>query len=72
MDRMVCCSIRLLSRKLRINCCMAGAGMNKLIINHLDKIFVTNDAATIVKEMDVEHPCAKMIVMAAASQEKEV
>lgn len=28
-------------------------GMNKMVINHLNKIFVTNDAATIVKEMEV-------------------
>lgn len=47
-------------------------GMNKLIINHLDKIFVTNDAATIIREMEIEHPAAKMVVMAAAMQESEV
>jgi T-complex protein 1 subunit theta len=28
-------------------------GMNKIIINHIDKTFITNDAATIVKELDV-------------------
>ena len=27
--------------------------MNKIIVNHLDKIFVTNDAATIVRELEV-------------------
>jgi T-complex protein 1 subunit theta len=40
-------------------------GMNKIIINHLDKIFVTSDASTIAREMDVNHPAAKLIVMAA-------
>lgn len=28
-------------------------GMNKIVINHIDKLFITNDAATIVKELDV-------------------
>lgn len=27
--------------------------MNKMIVNHLDKLFVTNDAATIIKELEV-------------------
>jgi len=29
--------------------------MNKMVINHLDKLFVTNDAATIVNELEVQH-----------------
>lgn len=28
-------------------------GMNKIIINHIEKLFVTNDAATIIKELEV-------------------
>lgn len=47
-------------------------GMNKLIINHIDKVFVTNDAATIMNEMEVQHPAAKMIVLAAKMQEQEI
>lgn len=47
-------------------------GMNKMVINHLEKLFVTNDAATIVKELDVEHPAARMIVMATKMMEQEV
>lgn len=46
-------------------------GMNKMVINHLDKLFVTSDAATITQEVEVNHPAAKMIAMAAAMQEKE-
>ncbi|KAL2577325.1 hypothetical protein AAZV13_16G125700 [Glycine max] len=34
-------------------------GMNKMVINHLDKLFVTNDAGTIVNELEVQHPAAK-------------
>lgn len=45
--------------------------MNKIVINHLDKVFVTSDAATIIKEVDVHHPAAKMISMAAKMQENE-
>jgi len=46
--------------------------MNKMIINHLDKLFVTSDSATIIKEMEVQHPAAKMVVMASDMQEKEI
>nr|AAD34470.1 chaperonin-containing-TCP1 theta subunit [Tetrahymena pyriformis] len=46
-------------------------GMKKMVINHLDKIFVTSDAATIMQEMEVQHPAAKMIVMASKMQENE-
>ncbi|CAH1401906.1 unnamed protein product [Nezara viridula] len=47
-------------------------GMNKIIINHIDKLFVTNDAATIVKELEIEHPAAKVLVLASNMQEEEV
>lgn len=47
-------------------------GMNKMIVNHLSKLFVTSDAATIVRELEVIHPAAKLIVMASQAQEREV
>ncbi len=46
--------------------------MNKMIINHLEKLFVTSDAATIIKELDVVHPAARMAVLASQMQEQEV
>mmetsp|Transcript_15943 Transcript_15943/g.23365 ORF Transcript_15943/g.23365 Transcript_15943/m.23365 type:complete len:547 (+) Transcript_15943:124-1764(+) len=46
-------------------------GMNKLVINHLNKIIVTSDCATIVKELEIEHPAAKMLCMAAEMQDSE-
>jgi hypothetical protein len=46
--------------------------MNKMIINHLEKLIVTSDCATILKEMEVQHPAAKMLVLAAHMQEQEV
>jgi hypothetical protein len=47
-------------------------GRNKLIINHLGKLFVTSDAATIIRELEVVHPAAKLLVMASQAQEAEV
>src|SRR5256885_1011267 len=47
-------------------------GLNKMIVNHLEKLFVTNDAATIIRELDVQHPAAKLIVQASQMQEQEV
>lgn len=46
--------------------------MFKLVVNQLDKIFITSDTATIAKEMEVVHPAAKLIVEAAQKQEQEV
>lgn len=47
-------------------------GMNKMIINHIDKQFVTSDAGTIIRELDVEHPAAKLMVLASQMQDAEV
>ena len=43
-----------------------------MVINHLEKLFVTSDAATVIQELEVEHPAAKMIVMATKMMEQEV
>ncbi|KAF8131995.1 chaperonin Cpn60/TCP-1 family [Boletus edulis] len=47
-------------------------GRNKLLINHLGRLFVTSDAATIIKEVEVVHPAAKLLVMASLAQESEM
>lgn len=47
-------------------------GMNKMIINHIDKQFITSDAGTIIRELDVEHPAAKLMVLASQMQDAEV
>lgn len=54
-----------------IKTCYGPKGLNKMVINHLSKLFVTNDAATIIKELEVQHPAAKMIVLASQQQETE-
>lgn len=46
-------------------------GMNKLIVNHLGKHFVTSDTNTVLTELEVMHPAAKLLVMAAKAQEQE-
>ena len=47
-------------------------GRNKIVINHLQKMVLTSDAATILKELDVVHPAAKLLVMASQQQESEM
>lgn len=47
-------------------------GMNKMVINHIEKQFVTSDAGTIIRELDVEHPACKLMVMSSQMQESEV
>ena len=51
---------------------MGPNGMNKMVINHLGKLFVTNDCHTIMTELEVTHPAAKMLVLAAQSQQAEI
>lgn len=46
-------------------------GMNKLVVNHLGKMIVTSDCATIMKELEVQHPAARMLVLASEMQESE-
>lgn len=47
------------------------SGRNKLVINHLGRLFVTSDAATIIRELEVIHPAAKLLVLASQAQESE-
>ncbi|KAL8938215.1 MAG: hypothetical protein Q9216_004018 [Gyalolechia sp. 2 TL-2023] len=47
-------------------------GRNKIVINHLQKMILTSDAASILKELDVVHPAAKLVVMASQQQESEI
>ena len=42
-----------------------------MVINHLEKLFVTSDAATIIREVEPHHPAARMIAQAASMQEIE-
>ncbi|KAF7182972.1 hypothetical protein CNMCM7691_002716 [Aspergillus felis] len=47
-------------------------GRNKIVINHLQKMVLTSDAATILRELDIVHPAAKLLVMASQQQDAEM
>ncbi|KAF2156928.1 T-complex protein 1 subunit theta [Myriangium duriaei CBS 260.36] len=47
-------------------------GRNKIVVNHLQKLILTNDAVTILRELEVVHPAAKLLVMASQQQEAEM
>ncbi|NMB78818.1 MAG: thermosome subunit [Methanomicrobiales archaeon] len=47
-------------------------GMDKMLIDGIGDITITNDGVTILKEMDIEHPAAKMMVEIAKTQDAEV
>ena len=46
-------------------------GMDKMLVNSMGDIIITNDGATILKEIDVEHPAAKMVIEVSESQDQE-
>lgn len=46
-------------------------GMKKMVVNHIDKIFVTSDSTTILKESEINHPAAKLVAMAAKMQKED-
>ncbi len=47
-------------------------GMDKMLVSELGDIVITNDGATILEEMNVEHPAAKIMVEISKTQDKEV
>jgi len=51
---------------------MGPKGLCKMVINHMNKLIVTHDAFTIMSELDVEHPAAKLLVHAATAMQQEV
>jgi thermosome len=47
-------------------------GMDKMLVSSIGDVVITNDGATIMKELDVQHPAAKMLVEVAKTQDNEV
>ncbi|MGC9345870.1 MAG: thermosome subunit beta [Candidatus Bathyarchaeales archaeon] len=47
-------------------------GMDKMLVSSFGDVSITNDGATIMKELDVQHPAAKMLVEVAKAQDNEV
>ncbi|KAA0008814.1 MAG: thermosome subunit [Thermoplasmata archaeon] len=50
---------------------MGPKGMDKMLVDSMGDVVITNDGVTILKEIDVEHPAAKMLVEVAKAQDQE-
>jgi thermosome len=46
-------------------------GMDKMLVDSMGDVVITNDGATILKEIDIDHPAAKMVVEVAKTQDNE-
>ncbi|MEM4368446.1 MAG: thermosome subunit beta, partial [Candidatus Anstonellales archaeon] len=57
---------------MAIKSTLGPKGMDKMLVSELGDIVITNDGATILEEMHVEHPVAKLMVEIAKTQDKEV
>ena len=55
-----------------ISTSLGPRGMDKMLVDSLGDITITNDCATILKEIDVQHPAAKMMVEVAKATDSEV
>jgi len=69
-QRMNILAAKLVSESIRTT--LGPKGMDKMLVDSLGEITVTNDGVTILREMDIDHPSAKMIVEIAKTQEEEV
>ena len=47
-------------------------GMDKMLVDTMGDVVITNDGVTILKEIDIEHPAGKMLVEVAKTQDQEV
>lgn len=61
---------RTLAEMLRSS--LGPKGLDKMLIDSFNDVTITNDGATIVKEMEIQHPAAKLLVEAAKAQDAEV
>src|SRR2546428_7429463 len=50
---------------------LGPGGMDKMLVDSLGDVVITNDGVTILKEIDIEHPAAKMLVEVAKTQDEE-
>src|ERR687898_2327810 len=55
-----------------VKTCLGPRGMDKMLVDTVGDVTITNDGATILKEMDIQHPAAKMMVEVAKSVDNEV
>lgn len=69
-QRMNIMAARVIAEAIRTT--LGPRGMDKMLVDNLGDITITNDGVTILDEMDVEHPAAKMMVEISKVQEDEV
>jgi thermosome len=69
-QRMNIMAARVIAESIRTT--LGPRGMDKMLVDNLGDVTITNDGVTILKEMDVEHPAAKMMVEVSKAQEDEV
>ena len=55
-----------------VKTCLGPRGMDKMLVDTVGDVTITNDGATILKEIDVQHPAAKMMVEVSKSVDNEV
>src|SRR5881296_27173 len=55
-----------------VKTCLGPRGMDKMLVDSLGDVTITNDGATILKEIDVQHPAAKMMVEISKTVDNEV
>src|SRR5919206_2783464 len=55
-----------------VKTCLGPRGMDKMLVDTLGDVTITNDGATILKEIDVQHPAAKMMVEVSKATDNEV
>jgi len=61
---------KILSQTLKTS--LGPRGMDKMLVDSFGDVVITNDGATILKEMDIEHPVGKMMLEVAKAQDEEV
>jgi len=69
-QRMNITAARIIAEAVRTT--LGPRGMDKMLVDNLGDVTITNDGVTILKDMDVEHPAAKMMVEISKTQEDEV
>jgi thermosome len=69
-QRMNIMAARVISEAVRST--LGPRGMDKMLVDSLGDVVITNDGVTILKEIDVEHPAAKMVIEIAKAQDNEV
>ncbi len=69
-QRMNIMAARVIAQAVRTT--LGPRGMDKMLVDSLGDVTITNDGVTILEEMDVEHPAAKMMVEISKAQEDEV